>query len=157
MQLDADEKLRKKAERNMLRIFEKSIDFFSLSWSDKVTCYHLFEANRKGGLELGYASDERRRLIVEYLSLHKTTTIAQIADEFQISYCTAQRDITYLTRFYSISTTFGRYTGGIEFHGENVEIVHFTPKQEKAVRQAIPKVSAQDAVVLKEILQTFCL
>lgn len=106
---------------------------------------------------MGYASDERRRLIVEYLSLHKTTTIAQIADEFQISYCTAQRDITYLTRFYSISTTFGRYTGGIEFHGKNVEIVHFTPKQEKAVRQAIPKVSAQDAVVLKEILQTFCL
>ena len=28
MQLDADEKLRKKAERNILRIFEKIIDFF---------------------------------------------------------------------------------------------------------------------------------
>lgn len=135
----------------------KTWNFLTLSWLDKVNCYDLFEANVEGGLEVGYASDERRRLIVEYLSLHRTATIAQIADEFQISYCTAQRDVTYLTRFYSISTTFGRYTGGIEFHGESVEIVHFTPKQEKAVRQAIEKVSPQDATVSKEILQIFCL
>lgn len=106
---------------------------------------------------MSYTSDERRRLIAEYLSCCKASTIAQLADEFLVSYNTVQRDITYLTRFYPISTSFGRYGGGVKFDGEKNLQVHLTPRQANAINQMLTRVSPQDAKVLVEILETFSL
>lgn len=61
---------------------------------------------------------ERRTQIWEKLRIRRKDTIANLANEFNVSKQTIRRDIDVLSREHNIYTLPGRYSGGI-FVGEN--------------------------------------
>ena len=105
---------------------------------------------------MGLSTDERRREIVTYLSQRGYATIRELSAEFQVSYNTIQRDITALTRYHDITTSFGRSSGGVYMKQDFEPYrIYLTPRQQKLLEDLEDKLEGDDKQVMHEIIQTF--
>lgn len=105
---------------------------------------------------MGLSTDERRREIETYLSQRGYATIRELSAEFHVSYNTIQRDITALTRYHDITTSFGRSSGGVYMKQDFVPYrIYLTPRQQKLLEDLEDKLEGDDKRVMHEIIQTF--
>ncbi len=61
------------------------------------------------------SQSERQRKLLNTLRRRRFDTINNLAQEFDVSPRTIQRDIVDLMRYYPIETVRGRYTGGVRY------------------------------------------
>ena len=105
---------------------------------------------------MGLDADDRRRGLIEYLSLRGYATMHDLAMEFSVSIKTIQRDITHLMPYYPITTCCGRYGGGVYIQ-QNYKpyLIYLTPKQQEAIETAIATATPENSQTLREILNLF--
>ena len=99
---------------------------------------------------------ERRSAIMRVLRLEGHTTVANLANLFDVSERTIYGDITSLSLDQPIRTVRGRYGGGVEleswFH-PNANAL--SPKQEELLCRLKTTLEGEDLIVLNSILIQF--
>lgn len=99
---------------------------------------------------------ERRRQIVEYLSSNKSVDMSRLAEKFNVSIRTIQRDLNVLSLHYPIVTTRGRYAGGVSFvKGFQLRRNYLTLEEQALLEKILPHLSERDQIVMKQILGSF--
>lgn len=99
---------------------------------------------------------ERQRQIVEYLSVNKFVNMSHLADVFDVSVRTIQRDLDALSLHYPIVITKGRYTGGVSLiEGFRLERNYLTLEEQTLLERLLPALSGNDQIVMKRILGSF--
>ncbi len=98
---------------------------------------------------------ERRQLILEYISDHRTATMQEIAYEFSISLHTVQRDIQILSCSYPIITCQGNGGGVRVMDGWYISRRYLHDDQEALLRSILPKLQPEDQKKMEDILSAF--
>ena len=98
---------------------------------------------------------ERRQEILEYISDRRCLTYQDLADNFDISYNTARRDVEILSCSYPIETVTGN-GGGIRamdgwFYGRR----YLNDTQEALLRKLLPGLQPEDQKTMERILLSF--
>lgn len=99
---------------------------------------------------------ERRNAIMNTLQQERHTTVANLANSFNVSERTIYSDITTLALDHPIRTVRGRYGGGVEL--ENWFHPHanaLSPKQEELLQRLKTTLAGDDLIVLNSILVQF--
>ena len=98
---------------------------------------------------------ERRRKIIEIISLRRYDTMSNLACEFGVSWHTIFRDIQVLAGEYPLIVTRGN-GGGISLpKGYYVSHRYLSPKQERAIRRNLDAVDIEDRATFESILTEF--
>lgn len=100
-------------------------------------------------------ANERRRKIIECISLRRYVTMQSLAAEFDVSWYTVYRDIQYLLEEYPLIVTQGKGGGVTLPEGYYVSQRHLTPKQADAVRRNLDIVGPDDRKTFESILSDF--
>ena len=99
---------------------------------------------------------ERRNAIMRVLHQEGHTTVAKLANSFNVSERTIYSDVTTLSLDHPIRTVRGRYGGGVEleswFH-PNANTL--SPKQEILLCRLKTALAGEDLIVLNSILNQF--
>lgn len=99
--------------------------------------------------------NERRRKIIELLSLRRKDTMQNLADEFGVSWDTIQRDITILEQDYPLIIYRG-HGGGVALpDGYYLSKRYLTLKQVAVLQRAMMRTSSPDSEILQSILDDF--
>ena len=96
---------------------------------------------------------ERRDRIIRYLSRNRFASVQNLADEFEVSTRTIQRDIEAISLNIPIYTKTGRYEGGVYVvDGYYVNNMYMT-KQETDVLKKLLDYSKEHCVLLPEEIE----
>lgn len=98
---------------------------------------------------------ERRRRIIEIISLRRYDTMKNLAEEFGVSWQTVFRDMQALAKEYPLIITQGNGGGVTLPQGYYVSRRYLTPKQEAALRRNLDLVNVEDRAILESILADF--
>ena len=99
---------------------------------------------------------ERRNAIMNTLRQQGHTTVATLANSFNVSERTIYSDITILALDHPIRTVRGRYGGGVELESWFRPYSNtLSPKQEELLRRLKPTLVGDDLIVLNSILVQF--
>lgn len=98
---------------------------------------------------------ERRQEMLYYISDHRRVTYDELANEFNISYRTAQRDVEYLMCSYPITTINCRGGGIRAMDGWYASKRYMTDKQEYLLRQLLAGLQPDDQKTMEGILAAF--
>lgn len=100
-------------------------------------------------------ASERRAAILEVLCLRRHETRENLAFQFGVSKRTIEYDILTLSLEYPIYTTQGK-GGGIHVEdGFRLDRPHLKSEQQELLVGLLPKLSGNDAEVMKSILKIF--
>ncbi len=101
------------------------------------------------------SATERRQLILEFISDHRSVKIQQIMDEFEISRRTALRDVQLLSCSYPIYTqTTG--AGGVKaIDGWYLSRRYLHDDQEALLRSLMPGLTTEEQQTMNRILAAF--
>ena len=101
------------------------------------------------------AADERRRKILEALSVRRYETCDNLAFEFGVSVRTIYNDLLHLSREYPIYTSQG-HKGGIRMmDGYYVNRKSLTDKQSELLTRLESGLTGEDKKTMEEILKMF--
>ena len=101
------------------------------------------------------AADERRRRILEALSVRRYETCDNLAFEFGVSVRTIYNDLLHLSREYPIYTSQG-HKGGIRMmDGYYVNRKSLTVKQSELLARLSSGLTGEDKKTMEEILKMF--
>ena len=98
---------------------------------------------------------ERRMDIMYYISDRRRTTYQEIADQFNIGYKTAQRDVEILMCSYPIDAVKGKGGGIRAMDGWYASRRYMTDKQEYLLRQLLTGLQPDDQKTMEGILAAF--
>ncbi len=100
-------------------------------------------------------TSERRNAILEVLCLRRFETVENLAFEFNVSGRTIRNDILSLSLEYPIYTTQGN-GGGIHV-AEDFRLgkTYLKSEQQELLERLLPKLSGNDAEVMKSIIKSF--
>lgn len=98
---------------------------------------------------------ERQMLIRDYISDVRHTSIAEIAEQFNVSQSTVRRDLEVITPFTSFYTTAGNGGGLCATDGWYASKRYLTQNQEKLLRRLLPGLQPGDKALMDGILQAF--
>ena len=101
------------------------------------------------------SATERRQQILYFISDKRSLKIRDIADEFNISYMTARRDVEYLMCSYPIYTETTAAGGVRAMDGWYASKRYFTDKQEDLLRRLIEGLQPEDQTTMEGILLAF--
>ncbi len=111
------------------------------------------QQRRKG--EPALEPSERRRKIIELISIRRYDTMRNLACEFGVSWQTIFRDMQVLAGEYPLIITRGN-GGGITLpKGYYVSQRYLTLKQEDAIRRNLDVVNTEDRAIFESILADF--
>ena len=98
---------------------------------------------------------ERRQEMLYYISDHRRVTYDELANEFNISYRTAQRDVEYLMCSYPITTVNCRGGGIRAMDGWYASKRYLTDAQEALLRKLTEGLQPEDQKTMESILTAF--
>ena len=99
--------------------------------------------------------NERRRKIIEIISIRRYDTMRNLACEFGVSWQTIFRDMQVLAGEYPLIITRGN-GGGVAFpKGYYVSQRYLTSKQEEAIRRNLDVVYPEDRTTFESVLDDF--
>lgn len=98
---------------------------------------------------------ERRRKIIELISIRRYDTMRNLACEFGVSWQTIFRDMQVLAEEYPLIITRGNGGGVALPKGYYVSRKYLTSKQEKAIRRNLDVVYPEDRDTFESILSDF--
>ena len=98
---------------------------------------------------------ERRMDIMYYISDRRRTTYQEIADQFNIGYKTAQRDVEILMCSYPIDAVKGKGGGIRAMDGWYASRRYLTDKQETLLRELITGLQPDQQEIMQSILTAF--
>ena len=101
------------------------------------------------------AVNERRMEILEFLVVHRVTTLSELQIRFNISRSTAKRDIQELTRSYPIESCQGG--GGGIFLAEWYRFgkKYLTEAQENLLKKLSENLTGEELALMNDIIETF--
>lgn len=111
------------------------------------------QQRRKG--EPALEPSERRRKIIEIISIRRYDTMRNLACEFGVSWQTIFRDMQVLAEEYPLIITRGNGGGVALPKGYYVSQKYLTPKQENAIRRNLDVVYPEDRDTFESILSDF--
>lgn len=101
---------------------------------------------------------ERREAILKVLCHRRHETIANLANEFDVSVRTIKYDIEELTLAHPIETVRGRYGGGVKVaEGYYAGFNYLKPKQLELLERIQNTLQGEDLDVMNSILRDFAL
>lgn len=100
---------------------------------------------------------ERRRKLIEVLSIRRYDTMEHLADELGVCWRTIYRDIQDLSLTYPLYTTRGTYGGVHMMDGFRLDRKFLTPVQQKGLEELLPSLTKQDQELICSILDDFAL
>lgn len=101
---------------------------------------------------------ERRGAIMRVLCRDGHTTVANLANSFNVSERTIYSDITTLSLDHPIRTVRGRYGGGVELENWfRPQAKTLSPRQEELLHRLKTTLAGNDLIVLNSILVQFSL
>lgn len=106
-------------------------------------------------MEDGLCCEKRRRKIVEFLIVHKTSTREELAREFHVSKRTITRDIVKLSPEVPIFTIPGNQGGVYILPEYKMDREYLTLAEEQCLRDLAKEVCYERRVILLEILDRF--
>ena len=98
---------------------------------------------------------ERRRKIIEIISLRRYDTMTNLACEFGVSWQTIFRDMQVLAEEYPLIITRGNGGGVALPNGYYVNQRYLTPKKEEAIRRNLEVVYPEDRATFESVLDDF--
>ena len=98
---------------------------------------------------------ERQMLIRDYISDVRHTSIAAIAEQFNMSQNTVRRDLDVISPITSFYTTSGKGGGLHAIDGWYSSRRYFTEGQEELLNKLLPGLQPEDQEMMKSILQAF--
>lgn len=101
------------------------------------------------------SANERRQLILEYISDKRKVTIQNIVDEFEISRATAKRDIELLSCSYPIVTENWRGGGIRAMDGWYLSNRYLHDDQEALLRKLLDGLQPDEQQTMQSILTAF--
>lgn len=101
--------------------------------------------------------NERRRKIIEIISLRRYETMSNLAAEFCVCRKTICRDIQALSLIYPLYTTRGTYGGVYILDGFYLERRMLTPVQQQGLENLLPKLSGNEKAIVQSVLDDFAL
>ena len=101
------------------------------------------------------SATERRQEILYFISDRRCVKLREIADEFNISYMTARRDVEYLMCSYPIITETTAAGGVRAMDGWYASRRYLTDKQEYLLRQMLTGLQPDDQKTMEGILAAF--
>ena len=108
-----------------------------------------------GGRRVTVTAADRRRAILEVLSLDKFTTRANLAFEFGVSKRTIDHDLLLLSRKYPIYAIQGKDGGIHVMDNFRLDGRYLTEEQMDVLVRLTKEVSESDSCVLRSILKKF--
>lgn len=111
------------------------------------------QQRRKG--EPALEPSERRRKIIEIISIRRYDTMRNLACEFGVSWQTIFRDMQVLAEEYPLIITRGNGGGVALPKGYYVSQRFLTQKQEDAIRRNLDTVNPEDRAIFESILADF--
>lgn len=141
-----------KTTKNQLRFL---CEFFSQTLRNLVdlTFTIRLQQRRKGKPAL--EPSERRRKIIEIISIRRYDTMRNLACEFGVSWQTIFRDMQVLAGEYPLIITRGNGGGVALPKGYYVSRRYLTLKQEDAIRRNLDVVNREDRAIFESILADF--
>lgn len=106
-------------------------------------------------MEDGLCCEKRRRKIIEFLVMHKTSTREELAQEFNVSKRTITRDIMKLSPDVPIFTTPGNQGGVYILPEYKMDREYLTLAEEQCLRDLVSEVCYERRVILLKILSRF--
>lgn len=100
-------------------------------------------------------ANDRRREMIDYLSVKRNTTLSDLMGRFGISRSTALRDLEVLTCSYPIETTKGNGGGIRVADGWYLSRSYLSDKQEALLRDLMSGLQPQDRETMNAILAKF--
>ena len=100
---------------------------------------------------------ERRQQIIEYLSYRRQATYRDIAEEFNIGFNTARRDVEILTCSYPIETVQGNGGGIRVADGWYLSRRYLHDDQEALLRDLLPGLQPEQQKTMQSILTSFAI
>ncbi len=100
-------------------------------------------------------ASERRNAILEVLCLRRFETVENLAFEFNVSGRTIRNDILSLSLEYPIYTTQGNGGGIHVVEDFRLGKTYLKSEQQELLERLLPKLSGNDAEVMKSIIKSF--
>lgn len=100
---------------------------------------------------------ERRQLILEYMCECRQSTRANLANEFNVSLRTIERDLLILACSYPVYTLQGGAGGVYVVDGYYIGRKYLKTNQQALLEQLSNSLTGEDANTMQEILKTFAL
>lgn len=101
------------------------------------------------------AADERRRKILEALSVRRHETCDNLAFEFGVSVRTIYNDLLHLSKEYPIYTSQGHKGGVSMMDGYYINRKSLTDKQTELLTRLASGLTGEDKKTMEEILKMF--
>ena len=98
---------------------------------------------------------ERRQLILEYLCEVRSTTRAQLMQEFHVSKNTVDRDLKLLMCSYPIETSRGNGGGVRIAEGYSLGLRYFNPVQLDLIQRLSKTLTGDDLATMQTILKKY--
>ena len=101
------------------------------------------------------SANERRAAIIEKICLRRHDTVANLAQEFDVSIRTIKYDIETLALSYPVYTTQGNGGGVHVMDGYRIGRKYFKPSQKELLEKLSNSLQGDELKIMNEILNTF--
>lgn len=130
-------------------------EFFSQALHNLVDLTFTIRLQQRRKGEPALEPSERRRKIIEIISIRRYDTMRNLVCEFGVSWQTIFRDMQVLAEEYPLIITRGNGGGVALPKGYYVSQRYLTPKQEGAIRRNLDVVNPEDRAIFESILSDF--
>ena len=130
-------------------------EFFSQTLHNLVDLTFTIRLQQRRKGEPALEPSERRRKIIEIISIRRYDTMRNLACEFGVSWQTIFRNMQVLAEEYPLIITRGNGGGVALPKGYYVSQRYLTPKQEGAIRRNLDVVNPEDRAIFESILSDF--